>query len=167
MLFGRVGKVSGLTNYHFSDRAKRWVNVVLSFETDTLAGSKYADKRRRLLRSFLMQCRGRLEPTLLGLPHTGRRRVPGLRRGEVAELMGVSVDWYRRFECGRSVQVSLQFLSRLIVVLKLTDREVLALYWLAIPEVFRAERGSARQEPASRSGFSTDSPIEPWRYVAS
>ena len=51
-----------------------------------------------------MDYRSRVDPADLGLPQTGRRRVPGLRRAEVAELVGVTVDWYRAFESGRPVR---------------------------------------------------------------
>ena len=53
--------------------------------------------RRRQLREFLMKRRSHVDPVELGLPRTARRRVAGLRRGEVAELVGVTVDWYRSF----------------------------------------------------------------------
>jgi hypothetical protein len=94
-------------------------------------------ERRRELRAFLMSSRSRLEPTEVGLPFTKRRRVPGLRRGEVAELIGVTVDWYRWFECGRPIRVSPQVVSRLISALRLSEREALALFRLAIPEIYQ------------------------------
>lgn len=93
-------------------------------------------ERRRNLRSFLMQCRAQLEPAALGLPLTMRRRVAGLRRGEVAELIGVTVDWYRSFESGRAVRVSPQFVSRLVSVFGLSHREAMMLFSLAIPEFY-------------------------------
>ena len=58
-------------------------------------------ERRGALRSFLLYQRSRLTPEDVGLPHLQRRRVPGLRRQEVAELIGVSEDWYRWFERGQ------------------------------------------------------------------
>jgi hypothetical protein len=94
-------------------------------------------ERRRELRTFLMTSRSRLEPTAVGLPYTTRRRVPGLRRGEVAELIGVTVDWYRWFECGRPIRVSPQFIARLISALRLSEPEALALFRLAIPEIYQ------------------------------
>ena len=45
--------------------------------------------------------RGRLAPEDVGLRSVGRRRTPGLRRQEVAELAAVSIDWYIRLEQGR------------------------------------------------------------------
>jgi hypothetical protein len=97
-------------------------------------------ERRRELRTFLIRTRSRREPSDVGLPRTKRRRVPGLRRSEVAELIGVTTDWYPCFECGRPVRVSLHFVSRLIAALRLSGYEALALYRLAIPEMYLAAR---------------------------
>jgi hypothetical protein len=99
------------------------------------------DLERRLeLREFLINSRSRLDPDVLGLPRTKRRRVPGLRRGEVAELTGVSADWYRWLECGRPIRVSPQFVSRLIDALRLDLHESLKLFELAIPEMYYLAR---------------------------
>jgi hypothetical protein len=92
--------------------------------------------RRRELRSFLMQCRTRLAPMELGLPRTPRRRVAGLRRGEVAELIGVTVDWYRAFESGRPVRVSPRFVARLADALHLSQPQQIMLFRLAFPEMY-------------------------------
>ena len=93
-------------------------------------------ERRRELRAFLLTSRSRLNPSDVGLPETNRRRVPGLRRGEVAELAGVTVDWYRWFESGRSVRVSPRFVSRLIGALRLSESDAMTIYQLAIPEIY-------------------------------
>ncbi|MFF7379000.1 helix-turn-helix domain-containing protein [Streptomyces massasporeus] len=53
------------------------------------------------LGDFLRSRRARIQPEEVGLPSYGRRRVPGLRREEVAQLAGVSVDYYVRLEQGR------------------------------------------------------------------
>lgn len=90
-----------------------------------------------MLRSFLMRCRSRVMPTQVGLPHSGRRRVRGLRRGEVAELIGVSVNWYSSFESGRPVRVSPEFVSRVAGVLQLEAEEELNLFRLAFLEMYR------------------------------
>lgn len=111
-----------------------------SIETGNLSSQEDLE-RRRSLRSFLMQCRSRLEPAALGLPRTARRRVSGLRRGEVAELIGVTVDWYRSFESGRAVRVSPQFVARVVGVFNLGNREALKLFSLAIPEIYSARLG--------------------------
>jgi transcriptional regulator with XRE-family HTH domain len=86
-----------------------------------------------------MHRRELLDPPDLGLPRTGRRRVPGLRRGEVAELVGVSVEWYRFFESGRSVRVSPQFVARLSRALRLSAAHEATLFRLALPELYRFE----------------------------
>src|ERR1700677_4731010 len=109
---------------------------MLDYEAERLYSEH--DSERRQLRSFLINCRSRLAPGELGLPPTARRRVSGLRRGEVAELIGVTVDWYRSFESGRAVRVSPQFISRLVNVFNLGHREALILFSLAIPEVYVA-----------------------------
>ncbi|MET9819466.1 helix-turn-helix transcriptional regulator, partial [Streptomyces sp. NPDC006355] len=59
------------------------------------------------IREFLRTRRARITPEHAGLaPHGGARRVPGLRREEVAQLAGVSVDYYIRLERGRTQGVS-------------------------------------------------------------
>lgn len=55
---------------------------------------------------FLTSRRGRVAPEHAGLPTYGKRRVPGLRREEVASLAGVSIEYYRRLERGHVRGVS-------------------------------------------------------------
>lgn len=105
------------------------------------------DDRRAKLRAFLISCRSRLKPEDVGLPETGRRRVDGLRREEVAELAGVSTDWYRWFEGGRTVRVSVAFLAKLSDALRLNPVERIALFYLALPEVYDAYASEPRLEP--------------------
>ncbi|HEV3153437.1 MAG TPA: helix-turn-helix domain-containing protein [Candidatus Baltobacteraceae bacterium] len=95
--------------------------------------------RHAKLRAFLIECRSRLKPTDVGLPLTPRRRVVGLRREEVAELAGISSDWYRWFESGRPIRVSAPFLSRLSHALRLSKSEQRTLYALAVPELYEAD----------------------------
>lgn len=109
---------------------------MVTFEIDPFGTDDDLERRRRL-RSFLMNCRSQLLPTDLGLPRTARRRVQGLRRGEVAELIGVSVDWYRSFESGRPIRVSPQFVSRLSDALRLSVEEQMTLFLLSLPELYR------------------------------
>jgi Helix-turn-helix domain len=97
-------------------------------------------ERRVNLRSFLMKIRSKLQPEELGLPHNGHRRVPGLRRQEVAEVVGVSEDWYRWFESGRPISVSPKFIARLANALHLSPFEEVILFRLALPELYRADR---------------------------
>lgn len=96
------------------------------------------EDRRAKLRTFLTTCRARLRPADVNLPSTGRRRVIGLRREEVAELVSVSSDWYRWFESGRPIRVSVPFLERLARALQLKPIERLALFALALPEIYEA-----------------------------
>src|SRR3954469_21942170 len=70
------------------------------------------------LGELLRTRRDRLQPGAVGLPVTGRRRVPGLRREEVASLAGLSVDYLRRLEQGR-VLASDTVLDALADVLRL------------------------------------------------
>ncbi|HUL81901.1 MAG TPA: helix-turn-helix transcriptional regulator [Gammaproteobacteria bacterium] len=83
--------------------------------------------RRRQLSDFLKGCRARLTPARAGLPDTGRRRTPGLRREDVAALAGVSVTWYTWLEQGRDIRVSAPVLERIAATLAMspTEREFL------------------------------------------
>jgi transcriptional regulator with XRE-family HTH domain len=79
--------------------------------------------RRRELASFLRSRRERLSPEALGLASYGRRRTPGLRREEVAQLAGVGVTWYTWLEQGRDINVSAQVLESLARTLRLDGHE--------------------------------------------
>lgn len=102
------------------------------------AGSEVDEQRRRHLRLFLMECRSRVHPDNVGLPNTRRRRTAGLRRDEVAELIGVSSDWYRRLESGRDIRFSPQIVARLARILLMTPYEEFTLFTLTVPELYRA-----------------------------
>jgi transcriptional regulator with XRE-family HTH domain len=81
---------------------------------------------RAELAAFLRARRARLSPRQAGLPDAGpagRRRTPGLRRQEVAQLAGMSVDYYIRLEQGRGPHPSRQVLSALARALMLTADE--------------------------------------------
>ncbi|GGO49517.1 helix-turn-helix transcriptional regulator [Streptomyces lasiicapitis] len=79
---------------------------------------------RTELAAFLRSRRARLRPEDAGVrPFGGRRRVPGLRREELAELAGVSVDYYVRLEQGRTHNVSDSVLDAVARVLRLDDAE--------------------------------------------
>ena len=78
---------------------------------------------RAELAAFLRARRARVSPRDAGLPATGRRRTPGLRRQEVAQLAGMSVDYYIRLEQGRGPHPSRQVLSALARALMLTADE--------------------------------------------
>lgn len=75
------------------------------------------------LGEFLQARRARVRPEDVGLPPGGRRRVPGLRREELAQLAGVSVDYYVRLEQGRASHPSPEVLDALARALMLDDVE--------------------------------------------
>ncbi|MGP3990622.1 helix-turn-helix domain-containing protein [Streptomyces sp. 3N207] len=84
--------------------------------------------------AFLKSRRAALDPEELGLPPIhNRRRVPGLRREEVAQLAGISVDYYIRIEQGRAQGISDPVLDGLARALRLTDDEHTYLRNLAEP----------------------------------
>jgi transcriptional regulator with XRE-family HTH domain len=86
------------------------------------------------LREFLRTRRARIGPQDTDLPpRTGPRRVPGLRREEVALLAGVSAEYYERLERGRAKNVSASVLDAVARVLRLDDVERDHLYSLARP----------------------------------
>jgi transcriptional regulator with XRE-family HTH domain len=72
---------------------------------------------------FLATRRARITPEQAGLPSYGMRRVPGLRREEVASLAGVSADYYRRLERGQVSGVSELVLEALARALQLDEAE--------------------------------------------
>jgi transcriptional regulator with XRE-family HTH domain len=77
--------------------------------------------RRSALAAFLRAQRARLRPADVGLPEgSGRRRTPGLRREEVAQLSGVGVTWYTWLEQGRDITASAQVVDALARALLLT-----------------------------------------------
>lgn len=72
------------------------------------------------LTDFLRARRRALTPDAVGLTSVRRRRTPGLRREEVAELAGIGVDWYTRLEQGRSVSPSVTTVDALARALRLS-----------------------------------------------
>nr|WSZ94253.1 helix-turn-helix transcriptional regulator [Streptomyces sp. NBC_00857] len=83
------------------------------------------------LGQFLRSRRERLSPADAGLPSAGRRRVPGLRRDEVAALAGVSLSYYSRLEQGRELSPSPRVLEAMARVLRLGEAEKRELFRLA------------------------------------
>ncbi len=75
--------------------------------------------RRRELGTFIRNQRERLAPENLGLQPAGRRRTPGLRREEAAQLCGLSVTWYTWLEQGRDVALSAPALGAVATALRL------------------------------------------------
>ncbi|EOA02135.1 XRE family transcription regulator protein [Herbaspirillum frisingense GSF30] len=91
------------------------------------------DLARRALGAFLKSQREQTAPSQAGLPHLahGRRRTPGLRREEVAQLCGISVTWYTWIEQGRTDSVSPQALARIADALHLPRAKRAYLFELA------------------------------------
>jgi transcriptional regulator with XRE-family HTH domain len=102
--------------------------------------------RRAELSEFLRTRRARLKPEDVGLPDFGRhRRVPGLRREELAQLAGVSVAYYTRLEQGNGRNVSAEVLDAIARALRLTDAEQAHLTHLAKPKQHK-KKASARTQ---------------------
>jgi transcriptional regulator with XRE-family HTH domain len=83
------------------------------------------------LASFLRSRREATDPVAVGLPPGGRRRTPGLRREEVAQLSGVSVTWYTWLEQARQIGVSRQVIDSLARTLRMDPSERAHLFTLA------------------------------------
>jgi transcriptional regulator with XRE-family HTH domain len=103
--------------------------------------------RRQELSDFLRNRRGRIAPIDVGLPATNRRRTPGLRREEVAQLAGVSATWYTWLEQKRPIGVSSGVLENLARVLRLDPAERMLLFQLALRQP--ALDSSSRTEAVS------------------
>src|SRR5215813_10001019 len=87
--------------------------------------------RRAELAQFLRTRRERLAPQAVGLPRGTRRRTPGLRREELAQLAGVGATWYTWLEQGRAISVSDQVVESLARVFQLDADERAHLFILA------------------------------------
>jgi len=95
--------------------------------------------RRAELAAFLRTRRERITPEQAGLPPGSRRRTPGLRREEVAQLAGVGVTWYTWLEQGRQINASPQVLSAVARTLLLDQAEREHLFRLAdVPDAATA-----------------------------
>jgi transcriptional regulator with XRE-family HTH domain len=103
--------------------------------------------RRAELSEFLRTRRARLKPEEVGLPGFGRRRrVPGLRREELAQLAGVSVAYYTRLEQGNGRNVSAEVLDSIARALRLTDAEHAHLTHLAKPKQHKKKPAARTQQ---------------------
>jgi transcriptional regulator with XRE-family HTH domain len=100
---------------------------------DQQAGSAHdaVRDRRRELGAFLRSRRARLRPAEVGLPDWGVRRVPGLRREEVAQLANVGLTWYTWLEQGRQARPSASVLMAIADALRLDAHEREHLFALA------------------------------------
>jgi transcriptional regulator with XRE-family HTH domain len=104
-----------------------------------------SELRRAELADFLRNRRAALQPEDVGLTPGGRRRTPGLRREEVAQLAGVGTTWYTWLEQGRDVRASLDVLEGLARALQLSRAERTHLVLLG-----RGEEAPPCKSPAER-----------------
>jgi transcriptional regulator with XRE-family HTH domain len=107
--------------------------------------SANGSRRREELADFLRRRRESIQPEDVGLPNGGRRRTPGLRREEVAQLAGVGATWYTWLEQGRDVRASFEVLEAVAGALRLTPAERAHLILLG-----RGEEAPASKPPAER-----------------
>lgn len=114
---------------------------------------------RNEIRDFLASRRAKFSPEQAGLPvYGGKRRVPGLRRGEVATLAGVSVEYYTRLERGSLGGVSESVLEALARALQLDDAERSHLFDLArAANTTKPRRRPAQQRVRPSVQFALDS----------
>ena len=99
--------------------------------TAASGGTAVSEIRRHELAAFLRHRREHITPEQVGLPRGSRRRTPGLRREEVAQLSAVGVTWYTWLEQARDIQVSVQVLDALARTLMLDPSERSHLFQLA------------------------------------
>src|ERR1700754_826986 len=105
-----------------------------------------SDPKPSELAEFLSARRARMTPMDAGLDgQDSRRRVPGLRREELARLAGVSVDYYPRLEQGRSRSASTDVLDALAAALRLNDAERQHPHLLAKPQPAQRKRRARPQ----------------------
>ncbi|GHO99404.1 transcriptional regulator [Reticulibacter mediterranei] len=134
-----------------------------------------SDEQRRLdLADFLRTRRMRLSPEQVGLITGGRRRTPGLRREEVAQLANVGVSWYTYLEQGRDIHPSGEVLHSIADALQLTPAERQHLLLLADqqPRVDAYPPDDEQVSPALRYVLDSLNPIPAyivdhrWNYLA-
>jgi transcriptional regulator with XRE-family HTH domain len=114
---------------------------------DGMPSSTTPGDRRAELSEFLRSRRSRLKPADVGLADYGtRRRVPGLRREELAQAAGVSVSYYTHLEQGNSANVSVEVLEAIARALQLTDDECAYLTQLVKPTRQAAGRPAPRTQ---------------------
>jgi transcriptional regulator with XRE-family HTH domain len=103
-----------------------------------------SDSGRRLSEA-LRHWRSRVSPEEAGVDLLVRRRGRGLRREDIAMLAGISLTWYARFESGTEVRLSPTLLERIAAVLRLSAKESVELFALALPEFGRSVDTLLRQ----------------------
>jgi len=112
--------------------------------------------RRKELGTFLQVIRSRSEPADFGFAAGSRRRTAGLRREEMAQLVGISPTWYTWIEQGREVNVSAEALARLATVLRLTRSERAYLFEMADRRDPLISRAESDEVPAVLVGLLDD-----------
>src|SRR5579862_3563190 len=118
------------------------------------------EQRRQDLADFLRTRRMRLSPEQVGLIHGERRRTPGLRREEVAQLAHVGVSWYTLLEQGRALHPSREVLGNLAEALHLTRDERHYLFVLADqPSLVEPHASEEQAGPALRRVLDALNPI--------
>lgn len=105
------------------------MSLISDSEMDVLQ-TRQTDSRKQL-GAFLRARRESLDPQRLGLPRSGRRRTPGLRREEVAMLADVGVTWYTWLEQGREVNPSVAVMQAVAEALQCSELETRHLFVLA------------------------------------
>ena len=121
--------------------------------TSSTTGVPAPADARAEVKDFLTTRRAKITPQMAGLPVVGgNRRVPGLRREEVAMLAGVSVDYYTRLERGRAAGASEEVLDALASALLLDDAERQHLFDLA-RSVSSTGRARRRRPRAGRAAL--------------
>jgi transcriptional regulator with XRE-family HTH domain len=108
-------------------------------------GSRNGDRRRTELADFLRRKRTSITPDDVGLHTGGRRRTPGLRREEVAQLAGIGTTWYTWLEQGRDVRASIDVFEALSRALRLSPAERTHLILLG-----RGEEAPPSKRPTER-----------------
>lgn len=106
------------------------------------------DDQVNRLGEYLRARRALVTPQQLGIPAGPHRRVPGLRREEIALLAGISADYYLRLERGRDTNPSLQVLESLARVLQLDDVETAYLLGLGSPHPSARRQRRTEHVPA-------------------
>lgn len=131
------------------------------------------EQRRQDLADFLRTRRMRLSPEQVGLIPGGRRRTPGLRREEVAQLANVGISWYTLLEQGRDIHPSREVLQSIAEALQLTPAEQQHLFLLANQQPLVETYPSDEQvSPALRRVLDALNPIPAyiigrrWNYLA-
>ena len=128
-------------------------NVARRTRGASILGLAPPPTRRDQLAEFLRHHRERTTPESLGLSANGRRRTPGLRREEVAQLAGVGLSWYTWLEQGRDIKPSAQVLDALARVLRLDTAERAHLFHLSRVELPLPAGDYPREAPPDLAHF--------------